>query len=98
MASNPDLWKKFVTAPNSRTISCLLLLGVIFQILLAFLDKYLDLFCLSTALNIRKPNSWPTKAGVWWMEHDWPSIIMDLATVTLFCVAGYKLLILITVN
>ncbi len=92
LAANDKAWAAFLAAPNARCIAYLLLLGAGLQIGLALIDKYADWFCLSAENGRTSKDSAKAKAGGWWLRNDWPSVLIDLATIGAFAYAACSLL------
>lgn len=91
LSTSDKAWEAFFAAPNARCIAYLLLLGAALQIGLALIDKYASWFCLY-AENKGDTKTLKVMAGKWWLENDWPSILIDLATVGAFAYAACSLL------
>lgn len=90
LASNDRIWSDFSTHENAVCTAFLFFAGVILQVVLAIIDKYTDLFCLSASQGLRDASEWPVKIGCLWLRYDWPSILGDVITLLLFIYAGYN--------
>ena len=85
--SNDLLWEKIVASRRFEHIGLAFFLGVAFQVLLALLDKYASWMCYYEGMT-GHPKPLHNEAK-WWMEHDFPSIFLDIGTLFLFGVATY---------
>jgi hypothetical protein len=92
LASNENLWRKFSHAYVARSIAYLFLGGTALQVLVSLIDKYTDWSCLSAVEGLRNTDSIGATVGVWWQKHDWPSILIDIASIVLFGYANYWVL------
>ena len=92
LSTSDKAWAAFLAAPNARCIAYLLLLGAALQIGLALIDKYAGWFCLCAEIGRSGSDTLKARAGKWWLENDWPSILIDLATVGAFAYAACSLL------
>lgn len=92
LSTSKDAWAAFLAAPNARCIAYLLLLGAALQIGLALIDKYASWFCLYAEIGRSGKDTLKAKFGKWWLENDWPSILIDLATIAAFAYAACSLL------
>lgn len=89
LASNGTIWETFSKAERASYVTCTFFAGIALQVMLAMLDKYADWFCLSTINGRRAKESYGAKFGVWWLKNDWPSILIDLASIALFGTGAY---------
>lgn len=87
LSSNETIWGLFSKSPNARCIAYTFLCGISLQVILAIIDKYSDLFCLSAIMEWKDKDSVSTKCGVWWIKNDWPSIVADIVTLVLLGIA-----------
>ncbi|ACE86199.1 hypothetical protein [Cellvibrio japonicus] len=90
LASNDRIWDDFSAHENATCTAILFFAGVILQVVLAIIDKYTDLFCLSASMGLRNADEWAVKMGCLWLHYDWPSILGDVITLLLFIYAGYN--------
>lgn len=92
LASNEALWNRFVATDGIRGIALAFLAALGLQAVLALADKYAAWFCYATILGRRNQDSPGTRFGLWWTRNDWPSVLVDLATLGLLACATWMAL------
>jgi hypothetical protein len=87
--SNEYLWKKIVTSCNFEVIGFTFLLGAVFQVLLAFLDKYASWvgYYERATGDVKSPII--HDIAEWWIKDDFFSIALDLGSLALFSCATF---------
>ena len=91
--SNEDLWQKFASSDKFVAISSIFFMGVAFQILLAFFDKYAN--WVRYYELVTKNNKPSHKIAEWWMHNDFLSIFLDIGSLVLFGIATFLTLSII---
>lgn len=95
LATNDIMWDQFSHHDNALFTAYLFFAGVVIQVVLAIIDKYADLFCLSASLGFKDANDRAVKFGCWWLRYDSPSIIADVLTLALFIYAGHNTIVIL---
>lgn len=92
LLGNEKIWDKFAAAPNAKYISWLFIAGIALQVVLAIVDKYTSWFGAYGSLDLAaRRGTMKYKIALIWLDHDWPSIALDCATLVIFGLATIEL-------
>lgn len=86
--SNEYLWQKVVSSNKFVSISWIFFMGVAFQVLLAFFDKYAN-WVLYYELARKSHKTKTLRIALWWMNNDFLSIFLDIGSLVLFGLATF---------
>ena len=84
---NEKLAQKLVAAGEFGRVGVLFLLGVALQVALAMCDKYADWICYYQAAKPSALRSPLSPLAEWWVEANWPSLLLDAGSFILFAAA-----------
>jgi presenilin-like A22 family membrane protease len=87
--SNEYLWKKIVTSCNFEIIALTFFLGAVFQVLLAFFDKYASWVGYYKEATGTSKSAFMHEKAEWWIKDDFWSIFLDLGSLVLFGCATF---------
>lgn len=92
LMSNDHVWKMMVASTRLPDITIYLLIGIAVQIFLALIDKYMSWMGFYVrAMASTEPHPRKRKIADFWMRHDFPSVIADLATLVFFGLASFEI-------
>ena len=97
LLSNDSVFKKAQDTGITETIGGCFLLGAACQVVLSLIDKYADWVCYVRASSAVAAGARTRTQRIadWWLEFDWPSMLLDLTTMGTFGYATCTLFVTI---